>query len=75
MGNINKTFALILIGVIAISSLSLLSVKCVNAQTRPIPEFSVKFVDGSYDIPASTSIDPFTGQAVTNPTQHINNKQ
>jgi hypothetical protein len=74
MGNISRTFALILIGVIAFSILTLSSVKYVNAETPPIPEFTVKFVDGSYDIPANTSIDPFTGQALTNPAQHINNQ-
>jgi hypothetical protein len=43
--------------------------------TRPnIPEFSVRFADGSYDIPANGSIDPFTGQPVMVPAQHINNQ-
>jgi hypothetical protein len=42
---------------------------------RPtVPEFSIRFVDSSYDIPANTSVDPFTGKTVTNPGQHINNQ-
>ncbi len=39
-----------------------------------VPEFSVRFVDSSYDIPANASVDPFTGKTVTIPAQHINNQ-
>jgi hypothetical protein len=39
-----------------------------------IPEFTIKYLDGSYDIPSSTSTDPFTGQPVTNPGQHVQNE-
>jgi hypothetical protein len=39
-----------------------------------VPEFTVKFADYSYDVPASTSIDPYTGKTVNNPAQHIENK-
>ncbi len=38
-----------------------------------IPEFTVKFADYSYDVPANTSIDPYTGKTVNNPAQHIEN--
>ncbi len=75
MGRISKTFALFLTLTILMSCLTLLAVKSANAQTNtPVPEFSIKFVDGSYDVPANTSIDPFTGQTVTIPAQHINNQ-
>lgn len=40
----------------------------------PVPEVSVKYVDQSYDIPANTTIDPFTGKTVTIPAQQINNQ-
>jgi hypothetical protein len=39
-----------------------------------VPEFIVKFADYSYDVPANTSIDPYTGETVNNPAQHIENK-
>jgi len=42
--------------------------------TKPsIPEFSVKFVDRSYDVPTTSSIDPYTGQSVIQSGYHIEN--
>ena len=74
----NRTFALTLILIIAISSLTVLTVKPASAQTivkaeipKPaVPQFSVALYDSSYDIPASTSIDPFNGQQTTLPATH-----
>ncbi|MGA2385673.1 MAG: hypothetical protein ABSG33_03985 [Candidatus Bathyarchaeia archaeon] len=77
MGKIGKTFALFLTLIIAMPCLTLLTVKPANAQTTPtvsVPEFTVKFIDNSYNIPANTTIDPFTGKTVTIPAQHINNQ-
>jgi hypothetical protein len=54
MGNINKTFALILTLIITLSCLILLSVKPVTAQAIPkpsVPEFTVKF---TYDSSCAT---------------------
>ncbi len=55
---------------------SLLTVEFSLSQTvKPvIPEFTVRYVDYSYDTPVSTPIDPFTGKVTTKPTQHIENK-
>jgi hypothetical protein len=73
MGNINRTSALILIGLIAFSSLGILSVKPSNAQffngQIPAPEFTVQFVGHPYDVPVT--IDPYTG--ATNAGFHVNN--
>jgi hypothetical protein len=77
MGNTNKTIALILIGVIAISCLSLLSVKPANAQTSvtpSVPEFTVKFIDRSYKAAPSSSINPYTGQQVTTEGHYVENR-
>lgn len=78
MGKIGKTVALILTLTIAMSCLTLLVVNPVNAQTitKPaMPEFSLKYVDYSYDIPSEYGIDQFTGQKiVTRPGQHIDNR-
>jgi len=52
MGNINRTWALILIGIIAISSL--LTVQSANAQTTPkpsVPEFTLNYINSSYYAP------------------------
>jgi hypothetical protein len=66
MGSTSKTLALILIGLMAISSASLLAVRPANGQTQPIPtpsvpEFSVKYVDNSYYAPTSTTITDQNG--------------
>jgi hypothetical protein len=39
-----------------------------------VPEFTVKLVDRSYDVPSSSSIDPYTGQIVIHPGYHVENK-
>jgi hypothetical protein len=59
MGTIGKTSALILTLIVAMSCLTLLTVKPVNAQTIPkpsVPEFSLKYVKASY-----IKVDQYTG--------------
>jgi hypothetical protein len=59
MVSTNKGFSLLLVVVLVASSLIM-----VEAQiTKPsVPEFSLKLVDASYDIPTTQTIDPYTGQ-------------
>ena len=69
-GNISKSFALILILIMVISSLSLLLVKPSFAESIPtpsVPQFTVKFVNASYTV---TTTNSYTGQSQT---QLINN--
>jgi hypothetical protein len=54
-----------------------LNAKPIDAQTIPkpsVPEFTVQFVDRSYDVPTSTSFDPYTGKEITNQGYHVENK-
>ena len=81
MGNISKGFAVFIILIIAMSSLSLLMFKPANAQstTKPtVPEFILRIADHSYDVPPMTtsSIDPYTGKTTTQtqPGYHVINK-
>jgi hypothetical protein len=70
MGKVGKSFALILILTVAISSLSLLIVKPACAQSIPtpsVPQFTVKFVNDSYSV---TTTNSYTG---VNETQQISN--
>ena len=50
----------------------------VQAQTAkkiPAPELvSVTYKDYSYDVPATTTTDPFTGKPVEKPAYHVNNR-
>lgn len=36
--------------------------------------FTVKLIDSSYDVPTTHSIDPYTGQDITHPGHHVENK-
>lgn len=43
--------------------------------TKPsVPEFTVKLVDSSYDVPTTYSIDPYTGQNVTHAGSHVESR-
>jgi hypothetical protein len=86
MGNMSKSFTLILILIMAISSLSLIMVKPTFGQTSTptpssvpiptpsVPEFTVKYVNSSYEVPASTTINPYTGQNTTNQGYYVENR-
>ena len=52
-------------------------VESASAQTIPkpsVPEFTLKYIDSSYDVPATTSIDQYTGKTVTNQGYHVENR-
>ena len=60
--------AFLLALLIVMSSLTILMVKPANAQTIPkpsVPEFTAKFVDHSYIVSASTTVDPYIGKEIT----------
>ncbi|NLB74842.1 MAG: hypothetical protein GX799_00020 [Crenarchaeota archaeon] len=78
MSKIGKTFALLLTLTVAMSCLTLLTVKPTNAQTIPkpsIPEFTLQFVDNSYEVPPIFSTNPYTGESIiTQDGYHVENK-
>lgn len=81
MNCLTKTAALALILLIALPSLTLLTSKPVTAQasvTPSVPEFSLKVIDNSYDVPPhpSSTNDPDTGDPIptTVPGYHVDNK-
>ena len=70
MGCLGKGLALVLILIMAISSLTLLMVKPASAQSIPtpsVPEFTVKFILNLVNV---TTTDPYTG-ANTTTTQNL----
>jgi len=81
MGSVGKYLSIYLI--VILSAYSLWAVTLSDAQTTPyptpypeipkpaVPQFTVRLIDSSYDIPASNSIDPYTGQTIGKPSQHI----
>jgi hypothetical protein len=75
MGITNKGFSLILVVVLAASSL--IMVESASAQSIPkpsIPEFTAQIVAYPYDIPTTHSIDPYTGKDITNQGYHVENR-
>jgi len=67
---------------LAVTSLTVITVPSVTGQgaAKPsIPQFSVKLVDDSYDVPPSTTttVDPYTGEktVTTNPEYHVEQKK
>ena len=68
MGSASKTFALILTLIIAMSCVTLLMLKPVNAQSIPkpsVPEFTVQYICVKNYVQPTTTTDPYTGQTIT----------
>lgn len=68
MGCISKDFSLLIVVILAASSL--ITIESASAQSTPkpsAPELTIKFIDRSYDVPLiyKTSTNPYTGQQET----------
>jgi hypothetical protein len=71
----SKRATLLLITVLAVSSLIMVSSAFAQSITKPsVPEFTVKLVEHPYDVPTTYSIDKYTGENVTHLGYHIENK-
>ena len=59
--------------ILILAASSLIVVKPAHSSiTKPsVPEFTVKLVDSSYDVPTTYSIDPYTGENVTHAGSHV----
>jgi hypothetical protein len=71
MDRLGKYLSLCLVAIMVVSTL-LLFAKPIDAQTIPkpsVPEFTVRWMNYSYVIPATTTIDPYSGNVVNNPSQ------
>lgn len=69
MGSISKGFSLLIVVILAVSSLMM--IESANAQLIPspsVPEFTVKFISSPYSV---TTTDPYTGKSIT---QQYDNK-
>jgi hypothetical protein len=74
-----KNATLLLIAILTVSSLIMVGSAFAQSAPKPsVPEFTVEFVDRSYDVPVTytTSTDPFTGQPVTTSSggNHVTNR-
>ena len=71
-----KCTVLLLVACLVVSSFSVLAVSSVSAQAgfKPsVPQFTVKLIDSSYDVPPIYTTDPYTGEPTTKPGYRIEN--
>ena len=60
-----KRATLLLIGVLVLSSLVMVETAFAQSIPTPsVPEFTVKYVDNSYDVPPTYGTDQYTGQTI-----------
>jgi hypothetical protein len=74
MGIVSKGFSLLFVVILAVSIL--IMVESASAQSIPIPsvpEFTLKYVDNSYDVSPTTTTNPYTGQITNQMGYHIIN--
>jgi hypothetical protein len=73
---LGKSFTLILIVILTSSTISLTGYATAQSIATPSsPEFTLKFIDYSYDIPSTYKTDPYTGQTVVDVYgKHIDNR-
>ncbi len=75
MGGISKSFSLILIVLLAASSLIMAKPACAQSIPIPsVPQFTVQIVSNPYLIPQTNVTDPYTGQVTIYPSQIDENK-
>ena len=74
----NKTLALLTVFVLSASAVLMVFPSGVLAATPSVPEFTVAYVDHSYDVPVTywTTTDPYTGVQVTHSSggEHVDNR-
>ena len=66
-----KNAGLLFILVFITLSVMTISLAVTSVPTPSVPEFTLDFVDESYDVPTTYSIDPYTGENVTHPGYHV----
>lgn len=68
----SKPITIALIAILLVSCL--LVTQIVSATSKPsVPQFTVKQVDCSYDVPTTYSTNQYTGETITNPGYHVQN--
>ena len=65
----------VLFAILMLTSLSIVILPTSIAQSKPsVPEFTVKLVDNSYNVPPTQTIDPYKG-TTTQPGYHVDKKE
>jgi hypothetical protein len=75
MGSISNSFSLLLVVILAVSSLMIVESASAQSIAKPsVPVFTIETVSFPYDVPTTHSIDPYTGKDITHPGYHVENK-
>jgi hypothetical protein len=71
-----KSFILFFYFLLILTLLSSITIETTFGSTQKpsVPQFTVKLIDRSYDVPATQSIDPYTGENVTIPSHRVENR-
>jgi hypothetical protein len=76
--NTSRSLSMVLVCILVVSCANLLAVKPVEAQSIPkpsVPQFTVRYIDSSYDILPTYGIDQYTGENITVKNgEHIDNR-
>jgi hypothetical protein len=74
--SMRKNATLLLIAILTVSSLIMVGSVFAESIRKPsVPEFTLKYVDNSYDVPPTYGIDQYTGEKViTSPGYHVDNR-
>ena len=68
----HKSFSLVLILILTATSLMVVELAFAQSIPKPsVPEFTVELFDSSHDILPTSTIDPFTGQTITDAGSHV----
>jgi hypothetical protein len=70
----HKSIVLLFIVVLALSSLMMVRPESLHITKPSTPEFTIQDVAYPYDVPTTYSTDPYTGQTITHPGYHVENK-
>ena len=70
----NKRFTILLVLLLAVSSLLMVQSAFASVAQPSVPEFTVNLVSQPYDVPTTYSIDRYTGENITHLGYHVENK-
>jgi hypothetical protein len=73
MACLGKVALLIVVMALAVSGFIVLAPVRAAVPVPSVPVFTLKFVDNSYNVPTTYSIDPFTGENVTHQGYYVDN--
>jgi len=76
MGNTNNGFTLLLVVILIISSVIIVESAYAQLLPKPsVPEFTLKYIDNSHNVPPIYGTDPYTGKnVITQEGYYIQNK-